>query len=221
MWEDAIKEQGHDVKIVQLKIEDLVIKTLICAQDIIASGYDSCTSIPNACYELYGFDIMFDATMKPWLIEINTNPSLSSTSTLDKILKTKLSCDMLTLVGVKPIGFEELAKEEMYEGPPGPKRDVYENCYTYEQRNKRRAKLMSKINLKDLTQNDMDVLMNFEEEFKRMGNFRRIFPNKNNFRDYTKYFYKHSYNNLLLWKYLKNPKHNLDKYKVRKYDFHV
>ena len=41
MWQEAVTEQGHDIKIALLKVEDLVIKTLICAQDIIASGYDA------------------------------------------------------------------------------------------------------------------------------------------------------------------------------------
>ena len=90
MWEDAIREQGHDVKIALIKIEDLIIKSLISSQDIISNAYDSMTGISGACFELYGFDILFDSNMNPWLLGINTNPSLSSNSTLDKMLKTKL-----------------------------------------------------------------------------------------------------------------------------------
>lgn len=159
--------------------------------------------------------------MKPWLLEINTNPSLSSNSVFDKVLKTKLVCDMLTLVGVKPISFPELRIKEQYEGVEPLKINEYEGCDTYEERNKRRAKLMNSIDFNHLSTEDLDVVLNFEEEFKRMGNFRRVFPNKNNFRDYTKFFYKHSYNNLLLWKYLKTAKFNIEKYKVKKYDYHI
>jgi tubulin polyglutamylase TTLL5 len=201
MWENEIKEHGHDVKIVQLKIEDIVIKTLISAEDMIASGYNKLTGVQNAWFELYGFDIMFDSNMKPWLLEINTNPSLSSTSTLDKVLKTKLVWDMLTLVGVKPINFAQLKLDEKRLGKLPLREDEYEGCNTYETRNKRRAQIMNSIDFKNLDQQDIDTILNFEEEFKRMGSFRRIFPNKNNFRDYTKFFYTHRYNNLLLWKY--------------------
>mmetsp|Transcript_664 Transcript_664/g.557 ORF Transcript_664/g.557 Transcript_664/m.557 type:complete len:92 (+) Transcript_664:173-448(+) len=90
MWEEAIRDQGHDVKIALLKVEALIIKSLISAQDIISNAYDSMTGVRGVCYELYGVDIMFDSSMRPWLLEINTNPSLSSNSILDKMLKTKL-----------------------------------------------------------------------------------------------------------------------------------
>jgi len=126
MWEEAIKEQGHDVKVALLKIEDIVIKTLISAQDLISNAYDSMTGVRNVCYELYGFDVMFDSHMNPWLLEVNTNPSLSSNSPLDKMLKTKVCCDTLTLVGVKPISFPELRMREQYEGKEPLRPNEYE-----------------------------------------------------------------------------------------------
>mmetsp|Transcript_664 Transcript_664/g.556 ORF Transcript_664/g.556 Transcript_664/m.556 type:complete len:129 (+) Transcript_664:452-838(+) len=128
---------------------------------------------------------------------------------------------MLTLIGVKPIAFSELRMKEQYEGTQPLKKNEYDGCETYEERNRKRAELMNSINFSDLAGDDIDLVLNFEEEFKRMGNFRRVFPNKNNFRDYTKYFYKHSYSNLLLWKYLKSGKFNLAKYKLKKFDFHI
>ncbi len=49
---------------------------------------------------MYGFDILLDSKLKPWLLEVNISPSLSSSSPLDKKIKTMLICDTLNLVGV-------------------------------------------------------------------------------------------------------------------------
>lgn len=54
----------------------------------------------NGFFELYGFDILLDSDMKPWLLEVNVCPSLSSSSPLDKRIKTSLVTDTLHLIGV-------------------------------------------------------------------------------------------------------------------------
>ena len=39
------------------------------------------------CFEIYGFDVIIDDHMKPWLIEVNASPSLTSTTSNDRIMK--------------------------------------------------------------------------------------------------------------------------------------
>ena len=55
---------------------------------------------------------MLDNTLKPWIIEVNVSPSLSSSSKFDKKVKTKLLCDALTTVGIQPYN-RGVAEKEM------------------------------------------------------------------------------------------------------------
>ncbi|KAF4663913.1 putative tubulin polyglutamylase ttll1, partial [Perkinsus chesapeaki] len=54
------------------------------------------------CFELYGYDILIDDMLRPWLIEVNASPSLSSTTTEDRLLKSSLIQDMLRIVVPPP-----------------------------------------------------------------------------------------------------------------------
>jgi tubulin polyglutamylase TTLL1 len=50
------------------------------------------------CFEMYGFDILLDSTCKPWLIEINSSPSLSTTTKSDLKLKMELIKNVFEIV---------------------------------------------------------------------------------------------------------------------------
>ncbi|XP_061435000.1 polyglutamylase complex subunit TTLL1 [Lethenteron reissneri] len=50
------------------------------------------------CFECYGYDIIIDDKLKPWLIEVNASPSLSSTTANDRIMKYNLINDTLNIV---------------------------------------------------------------------------------------------------------------------------
>ena len=50
--------------------------------------------------------------MKPWLLEVNVLPSLSSSSPFDKIVKTLLICDVLTIVGIRGYDKKKVNSEE-------------------------------------------------------------------------------------------------------------
>jgi|TARA_B100001142_G_scaffold259729_1_gene261937 tubulin polyglutamylase TTLL9 len=50
------------------------------------------------CFEMYGYDVMIDDDLKPWLIEVNASPSMSSDTQTDHDLKFGLLDDMLTLI---------------------------------------------------------------------------------------------------------------------------
>lgn len=58
------------------------------------------------CFECYGYDIIIDNTLKPWLVEVNASPSLTSTTGNDRILKYKLIDNILSVV-LPPDGVPE------------------------------------------------------------------------------------------------------------------
>lgn len=101
--EKVFLHTGKDWKKVKEGIHDVIIKELITVEPPIMEGYKHNTKNSECCFELYGFDIMLDSDLKPWLLEVNISPSFSSSSPFDKNVKTKLACDTLTLVGIKMI----------------------------------------------------------------------------------------------------------------------
>jgi tubulin polyglutamylase TTLL1 len=50
------------------------------------------------CFEVYGFDILIDDNLKPWLIEVNASPSLTTTTEMDRSLKMQVIEDAFKIV---------------------------------------------------------------------------------------------------------------------------
>eukprot|EP00770_Monocercomonoides_exilis_P002109 MONOS_2093.1-p1 / transcript=MONOS_2093.1 / gene=MONOS_2093 / organism=Monocercomonoides_exilis_PA203 / gene_product=tubulin tyrosine ligase / transcript_product=tubulin tyrosine ligase / location=Mono_scaffold00041:38577-40004(+) / protein_length=391 / sequence_SO=supercontig / SO=protein_coding / is_pseudo=false len=53
------------------------------------------------CFELYGFDLIIDDTMKVWVLEVNASPSLTADTPADYHLKYVLLNDMLDVVDIE------------------------------------------------------------------------------------------------------------------------
>lgn len=58
---------------------------------------------------MYGYDILIDDKLKPWLIEVNASPSLSTTTESDRTIKMNLVNDIFRVV-VPPDWMEENSK---------------------------------------------------------------------------------------------------------------
>lgn len=53
------------------------------------------------CFELYGYDILFDDTLTPWLLEVNAMPSMVISSESDKQMKTALLEDTFNIIDLE------------------------------------------------------------------------------------------------------------------------
>eukprot|EP00638_Chattonella_subsalsa_P005328 CAMPEP_0117739774 /NCGR_PEP_ID=MMETSP0947-20121206/3960_1 /TAXON_ID=44440 /ORGANISM="Chattonella subsalsa, Strain CCMP2191" /LENGTH=424 /DNA_ID=CAMNT_0005555789 /DNA_START=20 /DNA_END=1291 /DNA_ORIENTATION=- len=71
-------------------MDDIFIHSLKAVQ--------SCMINDKHCFECYGYDIIIDQNLKPWLVEINASPSLSCTTTSDRIMKTCLLRDIMDII---------------------------------------------------------------------------------------------------------------------------
>ena len=160
---------GKDWKKVKEGIHDVIIKELITVEPPIMEGYDKNGKNQDCCFELYGFDIMLDSDLKPWLLEVNISPSFSSSSPFDKTVKTKLACDFLTLVGVNVFDHE---KNEADDEPKiEPRIDIKGKLMSSEELEEQLVKEIQAIDIEKPTDYEVNLILKFEEESKRQGGF--------------------------------------------------
>eukprot|EP00741_Cyanophora_paradoxa_P017157 tig00020960_g16569.t1 len=78
------------------------------------------------CFEMYGYDLLIDANLKPWLLEVNASPSLTVTTEADRVLKMNLISDVLNIV--TPPALQDPARRRR-EGDAGPPLGNFELLY--------------------------------------------------------------------------------------------
>ena len=76
-------------------IQDIIIKCFKSVQNVIAKD--------RHCFEMYGYDILIDENLRPWLIEINANASLTANTEIDADNKIIMLDDLLTIVDLEKI----------------------------------------------------------------------------------------------------------------------
>lgn len=94
----------------QEKIEDLIIKTILSIEPALYSSHTNNIPYRGNVFELLGFDILLDETLKPWLLEVNMSPSLGCDSPLDLKIKSQLLADIFSLIGIVPNSAKHLVE---------------------------------------------------------------------------------------------------------------
>lgn len=94
-------------------IHDIIVKTVITISDKTIQTTDKLISHENCLFELYGFDVLIDRNLKPWLMEVNLNPSLNCDTDLDLRIKSMLMTDIFTLIGLEP--YSHLVDKDIFD----------------------------------------------------------------------------------------------------------
>ena len=107
LW-TCLAKKGIDTDQLWAGVQNVVVRSLVAAQaDVVAH--------PSS-FELFGYDVMFDDALRPWLIEVNASPSLARHTDLDMRVKTQLVVDIVDIVDPTPFdraALLEIAKRRL------------------------------------------------------------------------------------------------------------
>jgi len=207
-----LEARGVNYKLMMTRINDLIVKTFVAVEPVMVSAFHAGANFtgssdtqawrgngPNqTCFEIYGMDVLVDADLQPWLLEVNVCPSFSSSSPLDKRIKTQLIADTLTLVGLCPYDNSDVSQAL---------RDD-RGCQKLTAKHQSSAKSHTVRSvmtspLSELGEAEWGQILDAHDENMRCGGFERIFPTKETADRYGHMFQVPRYSNLILARWLK------------------
>ena len=153
------------------RIEDVVTKTVIGCYEDLHCSFNSMRNHNFNSYELYGFDVLVDENLKPWIIEVNINPSLKAPSPVDINVKSSMLSDMFTLLGIKVhpnvnhIQSYKTSTNKAYFPAASRSRNTREDDPHLQ-------------DFPGVTSEAFESLLEVFEQNHRKGNFKRLFPSK-------------------------------------------
>ncbi|EER05162.1 Tubulin--tyrosine ligase, putative, partial [Perkinsus marinus ATCC 50983] len=90
---DRLEERGIGWAILWEKVKDVVVRTLVMCEHMINFQVNS--------FELYGFDVIFDESLRAWLLEVNSSPSMNLDTLLDERIKVALIRYGTSIFGIR------------------------------------------------------------------------------------------------------------------------
>ncbi|CAH1261958.1 TTLL5 [Branchiostoma lanceolatum] len=212
-----LKQEGLDTTALMVRIEDVVVKTILSAEMHIATACKMFMPYRGNCFEVYGFDILVDENLKPWLLEVNLSPSLACDAPLDLKVKSHMIADLFALTGF-------MCHDPMVRKIQQSKRNQDIAAKTAQRAQRQRPQSAGSVNVRQLrdrpqsgpgswakvegsslSREEQKVLGRVKEEFGRKGGFIRLFPAPDSWEHYGTFLeYKTTMNKMLVDKLFPN-----------------
>eukprot|EP00796_Vickermania_ingenoplastis_P005970 gene5970-4279_t len=147
-----------------------IVRTLMAVQPPLRVAMNL-VAMPGQYFEVYGFDILLKDDLSPVLIEVNTLPSLESSSSFDYSTKSNVTSDLLNLSMMEPFErnrsiMEEISSNKSLIAPPS--RNMSRLIYSLEEQQSKFSDRISEMR--------EDVHYRLKDELQYARGFKRIFP---------------------------------------------
>jgi hypothetical protein len=145
-WRSVIREQGINDTALWEQMKLVIFGALLSVGEQLREAAKEHCPGSGQCFQLLGTDIDVDANLKPWLIESNVNPSLTSKVPFERLEKTKMIQDMFHILGIANYDTKALNKA------------VHTNITAFLE------KLPEKHFLRDLSSKEVNSIVDYEYE---------------------------------------------------------
>lgn len=172
-------ESNHiNSEVIFNKIDDIIIKTFIGVENTLYKSFKKYCSHTNTCFELFGFDILIDDLLNPWLIEVNLSPNLHYDALIDLKIKGEMLAECFDLMRIVPYDLRK---------PNSSNLPFYTNDF----------QSIKDLKYIKITKEYKELIWDTNQEMNRTKEFKRLMPSANYF-DYRKYFDEEKEINIIL-----------------------
>lgn len=200
LWK-YLETNGINTKKLKAEIEDLITCTIIAGMCTVRNRHrERIKHKRKSSFELLGVDILLDANLKPYLLEVNVSPGLSGTSDLDVRIKSKLMVDTYNIVRILDLSAYDTAKSFGY---------IESEKIYYSSKTNQRVNEVVNENLDPWISPvfaDYTIIREFIDEQDRRRGWKRAYPRKKNIEKYRQCFDQYTYEDIVLNKWLLRSK---------------
>jgi tubulin polyglutamylase TTLL4 len=193
-----IASQGVDWRRLKRDAEYVATSAIIAGMCAVRTAHAAEIAGHRRCsFELLGVDLLIDADLKVWLLEINVTPGMFPSSNLDAHIKDPVALDMYNIIRMLDYGLENTA----------PCREFVriERIMRHSLRPERRE-AVAKGELdpwEDPVFFDHMIVREFVDEQVRKGGFELAYPKRKAIDQYTKCFDRFAYEDVVLGRWVR------------------